>query len=445
MNRTKNSLCLLAAAFCVQGAYADESKTRYAWVDGLAQESFFKDSTLDFSTRNYWKYLKEDESLPKKVHNAWAQSLTLDYRSGYFADFIGFDLSYTGVIKLGASDYFSSRALLYNNGSGYKSSNADGFNRFGQRYVKFKLAGDDLTLNAKGGWQILKNYGVLSASSRSATNSYLGWSGTLGYGDLSLDMAYVTSSINRDSPDKVHFQTKDYRTIDYIYTGGLNYRTNDLKIAYFYGYAQDYVTRHGLETSYKVIDKLTLGSQIYATYGEDYYKDMAFSRREFDDKAWFYEVDAHWKEKAWSLKLGLAYTKAEKENGVGYYYRHMARDSRGRFNGMTVAGLDYMRDGEKALALMYDRKISDDFTTGVFLNYGQFNYKGVTFRNGEVNIFGRWTPMDARLKNLTVFAMVGPGWSYRHSNQTPVLVNGNRVRAHTLGAEIIVDYKFGIF
>ena len=46
--------------------------------------SFFKDSKFEFSTRNHWKYLKENASQPKEVHSAWGQALTLNYKSGYW-------------------------------------------------------------------------------------------------------------------------------------------------------------------------------------------------------------------------------------------------------------------------------------------------------------------------------------------------------------------------
>jgi hypothetical protein len=89
---------------------------------------------MTLSLKNYWKYLKEEETEPKKVHNAWGQGVAVDYQSGYFADIIGFDATYYGAIKLGASDYFNSRGVLYNNGTGNKKSNAEGFSKFGQQH-----------------------------------------------------------------------------------------------------------------------------------------------------------------------------------------------------------------------------------------------------------------------------------------------------------------------
>src|SRR5699024_3352466 len=94
------------------------------FIDAISPHPFIKDTSLDLTFRNYWKYLKENEAQPKEVHQAWGQAFTLDYQSGYLFDLIGVDATFTGVVKLAASDFFSTRALLYNDGSGFDKSNA---------------------------------------------------------------------------------------------------------------------------------------------------------------------------------------------------------------------------------------------------------------------------------------------------------------------------------
>ncbi|MGG8156109.1 OprD family outer membrane porin [Klebsiella aerogenes] len=134
----------------------------WAATDAIFDDPFFTDSQLTISAKNYWKYLKEENANPKHVHNAWGQGFSAEYQSGYFADIIGFDASYYSAIKLGASDYFNSRGVLYNNGTGNKKSNAEGYSKFGQRNVKLNYTLSGAQLNARWGWQILKNYGVIS-------------------------------------------------------------------------------------------------------------------------------------------------------------------------------------------------------------------------------------------------------------------------------------------
>lgn len=412
---------------------------------GWADAPLFSQSHLTLNARNYWKYLKEDESQPKEVHNAWGQAITLDYRSGYLFDTIGFDASYTGVIKLAASDYFSTRALLYNDGTGFEKGNAKGYNKMGQRYLKLKLGDESLGLNAKAGWQVLKNYGVLTASHRLTQNSYAGYSARLHADNLFVDAAWVTSGINRDSPNKTAFLTADKQRISSISTLGATWKDPTLLLSLNYGEAENYLARQVIEMAWRPEKKLTLGSQIYGTQALGKYDSMSASRKAFDDSAWHYAADVKWQEPDWSIKFGLGWTDAQKNSGLGYYDRHIAKNMRGRFNAMTSAGVDYMRDGELALTTLGEYQFVKGITTGLQLNYGQFNFSNNTIRTGEVSLINHWAPAEGKFKNLSVFSMFGYGWSYKQDNKTPRLNSeGHYQRSPNLSGEIIIDYKFNL-
>ncbi|OOL14601.1 porin, partial [Klebsiella aerogenes] len=87
--------------------------------------------------------------------------VTLDFRSGYIADIIGFDTSYYQVFKLAASDDFAGRSVLYND-----NGKAKGFHKFGQLYAKLKFDGEDSYFRLYSGWQIINKWGALTNSSR---------------------------------------------------------------------------------------------------------------------------------------------------------------------------------------------------------------------------------------------------------------------------------------
>ncbi|MCX2199737.1 OprD family porin [Pantoea agglomerans] len=117
-----------------------------AWADfsdalSFSDNAFLRDSQLDLRLRNHWKYLKENEAQPIAVHNAWGQAASLNFRSGYQWDWLGFDATYTRAIRLGASDYFATRGLLYDSGGHQQKADAHGFSKFGERYLKVKLGG----------------------------------------------------------------------------------------------------------------------------------------------------------------------------------------------------------------------------------------------------------------------------------------------------------------
>ncbi|WP_432700878.1 OprD family outer membrane porin [Kluyvera cryocrescens] len=413
--------------------------------NSLLTNPLFSDSTMTLSFKNYWKYLKEENANPKHVHNAWGQGVAVDYQSGYFADFIGFDAVYYGAVKLGASDYFNSRGVLYNNGDGNKKSNAEGFSKFGQRNIKLKYSLADAHFDARWGWQVLKNYGVISTSTRLSPTTYSGISGGVNYGGFTLRGAYVENSMDRNSPDKKQFQTNTGGKIDHLASGEVLWKSDLLDAQYGYGESANYLRRHLLFTKLRPVERLTIGTQTYATHALDEYLAMPASKRDFDNNAWHFAIDALWQADRWSSKFGVGYTSAKKENEIGFYPRHMSKNSRGTFISMAYAGDDYMRDGELVLANISEYKLTPDLAVGLAGNIAQFNYKDNHVRSGEINAFTRWTPSSAPMKNLTVWLMFGPGWSYKMSGKTPVLTDGHYTRTHTLSSEAIIEYRFKMF
>ncbi|MEI2265423.1 hypothetical protein [Erwinia sp. CGal63] len=413
--------------------------------EGADFQRFLSDTQLDLTLRSHWKYLKENEAQPKEVHNAWGAAAELDFRSGWLWDSLGFDASYTRAVKLAASDYFATRGILYNHGEGFHKSNAGGFGRFGQRYLKLKLGDDAFGLKAKGGWHQLHNVGVITDVYRLSRNSYLGYSGSLAWQDLQLDAAWVTRSIMYDAPDRVHFLTVDNKEIDSIFTAGFTYKADGAFLSYGWGESKDYLRRHVLEAVLPIAPQWALATQIYGSQALEKYKAMPQNKKQFDEHAWHYAGELRWQEGRWIQKFGVAYTRADKTNGVGYYDRFMGKNTRGRFSALTSAGKDYMRDGELALTTFTQYQFSPEFSSAIQLNYGQFDYKDNTVRTGEITWLNRWNPSDNSLKDLAVTSQFGYGWSYKNNNATPILNNeGRYMRSPSLSGEVGITWKFGL-
>lgn len=411
-------------------------------TDNIAAIPLISDSSLDVSLRNYWKYLKEDAANPKTVHAAWGQGVALDYTSGYFADLIGFNLSYYGAIKLGASDRFDSRGILYNAGHGNTKGDAQGFSKLGQRYVKLKLGNETLKGELHGGWEMLPNFGIIGTSWRLSPITYLGWNGVAAFNDTQLRIAWISRSLDRSSPEQTHFKTNDNRNIDHIVTGDITYQHDSLKLQYGAGESDGYLRRQHLFFSDAATPRLSIGSQIYLTQALDAYRAMPAQRRDFDRYARHYALEMTWQENGFRSRWGLGYTRAAKENSVGFYPRHMSRLSFGNFISLASAGDDYLRDKELMLATMTDYQFTPELLAGVAANAGTFRYRGLNVKTGEVNLYGRWTPSSPDLKNLSVWVMFGPGWSYKNVKRTPILHRGDYNHSHFLAGEIIIDYRF---
>lgn len=437
----------LISTLPIISTYANENQQN-SFLKTFSDNAFFKDSKIDFTTRNHWKYLKENAAQSKIVHSAWGQAFGLEYKSGYLYDIIGFDVTYNYVVKLGASDYFATRNLLYNDGKGFNKHNAKGFKKFTQRYAKIKLGDEHLNFHGKVGWHSLKDFGVISSSQHLTRYSYLGYSGALTYDKFSFVLGQINSTLPRESSKKVHILSKDgKKKVDNITTAGIAYKDKSIKLDYSYGIAKDYLRRHVIETTYKPIPKLTLNGFFYGSYALDNYDTMRKDKKEFENHAWHSYADIEWKESDWSLRFGVAYTDANKHNAIGYYGRHLGKNTRGRFNAFTAVGSDYTRDGELALVGVATYDFVQGSTSGVFLNYGQFNYKDNTLKNGEITLFNIWKPTDSALKNLSVLAKFGYGWSYKTvstSDITPKLRHGRYQRSPNLTAETVIDYRFNL-
>lgn len=423
------------------------------WEKTLIDDPFFADSSFELSARNMWKYLKTENRYDNEqgryatsVQQAWAQGLTVDYTSGYFADFIGFDASYYSGAKLGASDNFASRAILYND-----DGEAKGYTKIGQRYAKLKMDILRAKVNVKGGWFTIKNTGIFSNSQRMSLNTHSGWFANTAIDNVSVDTLFLDGKVmRRDSPNIDRMYIRDgngeSRDVDHVITGGINYKTKPLKAYYFYGVADDLLFKQGFEGWWDAFPDITLGTQIYEQeYGSDAKRttsSTARGKQDFDKRAWHYSATIEWRipQTPWKILGGLTYSEAKKTNGVGQFTRNIIGNARGRFNSPAYADIDYVRDGETMLALATEYKFTPDLSIGVRTNYSQFDYEGETLRQGQLGLYSNWNPA----KNWSVYLSGGYGWHHEQESDytTPKLYNGHSQRANSLSGEMTATYRF---
>ncbi|GAA0502688.1 OprD family outer membrane porin [Tatumella terrea] len=405
--------------------------------------SFFKQSEIDISLKNYWKALNEEESGEKRIHNAWGQGATVAFHSGDIAGIFGVDATWNYVIKLGATDYFNSRGVLYSSGPESKKSNAAGFNKFGQRNLRMQYIEGDSSAKVRWGWLPLKDIGVISDSSRLSVTTYFGWYSRLAFGKFSLQGARVTKSMSRSSPDSEHFLTNDKKTIRALSSLDLRWNGAAGEIRYALGESSDYLSRHIFQASIKPTPMLTLKSQVYLTRALSHYREMPETRKDFDRRAQHFTIEARSTSPLWQTRWAASYTRAAKKSGVGTYPFHMSKNSRGTFNGMAKAGNDYNRDREAVLSGLVGYQLTPALTAGITGSIGRFSYQSVPVVTGEINAFTRWVMHQPSSKVLSLLAMVGPGWSYQALNgKTPKLVAGHPIRAKSFASEVILEYKF---
>lgn len=415
----------------------------------ISTNPLFADGKVNVTLRNMWKYLKTADLYNTKTHQdqakevaqAWGQGIEVAYNSGYFADFIGFDVTYYGAIKLAASDKFSSRAILYKDENG----DAKGYNKIGQRYVKIKLGKDGNRFDGKAGWIVMRNVGILTTSTRLSNNSYNGYYGKYTFQNYYAELAYVTSTSRRDSPHKVQFKTFNKQVINHITMGDLGYKDKTTNVLGFYGEAESYIRQFGIEASQRVFQHLTLGTQIYAQYAVDKNDKMwQKSSRPFDSKAWHYALVGSWWQPKWEFKLGVGYTHAPKTGAMGVYQRNIVSNTRGRFNSMAYADIDYMRDSERYIGMNFEYKLVPGYSVGIRNMNSHNKYHGNKMHEHNLTLFNYWNP--TWMKNFSVYADVGYGWHYKNASSdwnTPVTDrHGNLMRSQSLAGSMTATYRF---
>lgn len=408
---------------------------------------FITDSHMDISLRNQFKNLNTSDYAERSVQTAWGQGIMLDLRSGYLADIIDVDASYYQVVKLAASDEFSGRSILYN-----AHGKAKGFHKFGQLYSRVKFEDEDSYFRLYTGWQIINKWGALTNSSRAIPSTYQGWRLDSGFGDIALRGAWVDRYSDRDSPERIHFQTADRKkNISHLATGELCYKQKDYSALYFFGESHHYMQRHGIELGWQpqsLADNQgkALG-MLYMNHGLKDFTGMSPDYRPFNHDAWHSAFYIEWKQNKWKNKVGASWTKASlSDQHLGYFERHMAKNSRGRFNSMADAwGNDYVGDNEKMIAWTTEYQVTPEVHLGLQSATGWgMKYQERSIERGEAIFFSRLKPSWD--KNLRFQLSGGPSWNYQSKKNRPVLTDdGKPKRAVNHSIEFQIDYAFNLF
>ncbi|WP_435947649.1 OprD family outer membrane porin [Dryocola sp. BD586] len=407
-----------------------------------------ENSRMDLTLKNVWMLMTSDQLADQGVgdQNAWAQSMHLDWQSGWAWDRVGLDASWYGVAKLYANEAFYGRDLLRDN-----RGRAEGFNKVGQLYGKARWGDEKRYLYLWAGWKQLYKFGALNVTrSRAAPSSWEGISSELAWDSFRARAAIVNRFSERDEPEKRRFMTlKSNKKIDYITTGELSWTpAKGSKITWFAGESKDYILRHGLEAAaaWPLTEEFNL-----LTRGA-YYYNKGLSEwegaRGYSDHAQHIYALVGYQYGAAESGLGWSKTKAHLNNGLGHFYWHLGKNTRGAFNSPADGeGNDYINDGEQMLYLYSQYRVSPDLALGVYGNYGfGMEFEKVPLTEWEYGGYFSWDP--AQIKGLNIFAGFGPSYGWKLTSQkTPSLTDDKRTfhRAKGIGAAVRVEYKFNLF
>ncbi|WP_330926778.1 OprD family outer membrane porin [Candidatus Sororendozoicomonas aggregata] len=200
-----------------------------AAASSVTHADFIDDSTFDIQLRTA-HFNSNDGS------DSWSQTsegIQLNYKSGYFADIIGFDASYYGAVGLdhsGVDPYSTS----YDRGQ-LLTKDHSGYHKLGQAFVKVKAGDQSRGVYSQIGYMRGKNGGIGGSSSRSTPSSYRGalvegylMDGWMVHGGYYDGIGQRTEA----SWDDLYTQSKE--KIDYVWQVGSVYDVNNWRAEGFY-------------------------------------------------------------------------------------------------------------------------------------------------------------------------------------------------------------------
>lgn len=263
----------------------------------------------------YWndQSVANQRSTVTNSYEQAAQGLQLNYKSPYFADWIGFDASLFGVLKLSDSGIPTTSMLEV----GANGKLADSNLALAQAAVKMKF-GDAAQVNV--GRQLQNNLLLKSSTSRAVPDTYSGISGTLKLAqDLKIYGAVLDQWRARSSDNFEKFRTESTvgpNAIDYISIAGVSYAAGPITVTAEYLNAKDYLAKYGVVGSYTIpLDKnsLKLSGGVFNSRdagslfvcGAEKELDCTGTARSSNNATGVY-MDIDWKVRNWTLGAAVS-------------------------------------------------------------------------------------------------------------------------------------------
>lgn len=446
------TFALIGSPVLAQDSSADSASAgatasaKTAWHTGYA---LIDDSHLSLHLRNIYKAgtSTPDASLPPNYHT-WVQASSLDFSSGYWADTVGFDLSYDTALNISTGTDASGFT------DGTLPRNPASFSRIGEHALKLKWQGGETRFKSRLGVQKVSNMGMLHArDSRALEKLYSGARLDAEQGAWSGLVAVVDASIDRNETFKRRFTTAKGTAIDYLATAQIKWEPQkNRSLLYFAGAAPHYVAREGLEGVWQTdpTEKGSLKAEGFLYHNRAlsvWQQENANARRGFDRDAYHAAVRLSGQADKTLLQGGATYTHAPNSNpnGMGFFEYNIARNAVGRFVSPAYNGMiDYMYHRELMVFGTAVQPLNRELSVGAGAYYGSgMKYKGVDLAHGDVMVFVEYKP--SFLKGL--HTVVAYDWSrnWREVQGAPDVSQGRQLNASKTGPMIRLDYRHEFF
>lgn len=390
--------------------------------------SFFSDSQLNFELQN--KYAEILSSRYNKTGQDsllnWAQTASMDFKSGYINDTFGFDLGLYAIDPIETGNMFQHVKVLDYTTDSNGDSQPKGFAKVQTAALKQKFKVSNFDVNLYEGQRVLHDFGGLGRTDEFTESAYYGLTGEAKSKKWDVKSGYVTQYSEASSPHKVDLKTKDNQKIDYIYTVDTTYSRDNKSLRYYIGEGKDYMRSQMLSFKYEFENK-AITAKIVSSTALDKYKGMSSYSRLFEDNAYLGEIKFESFSKSSYLAVGINHVQANRSYSLGKFENDLSGNSVGN-NTYMAHGFtkDFTNDGETSIAAMYFHDVTDELIMGFRTQYGfDFNYKGADISEYEFIAVGIYSPQA--VKGLSITIAGGPNQSFRRSyDNTPYLnANGN--------------------
>ena len=411
----------IAAAVAASSAQANFSN----FIDDASVGGKLRAVYMDVDSRDSF-----DSRGRSKDAGAATESLTVDFRSGYVFDTIGFDASYYGVVALDEGKTRNAKNLL-------PYSSKQNFAKLGQAYIKGKFGSKDAGFSFKAGRTRIYTGLISGSGSRSIPSAWQGIDTDFNYNGLNVGVAWVNAVLPRDTPDMKQMETKGGERIDNILGMEASYKFNNgLSLKYLNGFAKDYVKGHQITAKHKYGKTLAVEAsyRISQENGDLWNGTGGWGGNGFEDKAQTYDLNIKYNIGKGYVRAGFGYTEADNYgDNTGRHYYDFGKYSYGAWYTWTNSGLieEFYWNGEKVIAL----GAGYTFDNGVNLSYKFRHGFGIDVATGgDAKETEHGIDMKYKFKDIKGLSTRIRYAQYRQ-NDVPGENNENQVRAY-------LDYKF---
>ncbi|WP_211825739.1 hypothetical protein [Kistimonas asteriae] len=327
-------------------------------------EQLVDDSSLTLTYKMYkWdQENKNNQGKYKDAQDEFVHALIADYKSGYFADIIGFDFQVGMARDINSDDKFSGTNLP----GGGSNGHLDDIAGVQQAYLKAKFGGEDLNVYGTYGQKKRDLQSYSDSGSRILNASSFGADVVSNIHGLNLYATRIDAfSARNQSTFKDDLKNSNGQTIDDVMIYGAGYEWNGLGGVLEQAKSQDYLKKTIAKVYYTLPVSENVSVDFDARYGK-VEKDGKLYDTAFLDANGNYE--SSYNNLNATLNIGNAYV------GVGYnktkdgdYDNKLFSNDHGSFNSSLDLEMGYNYEDEKAYVVKAGYDFAD-YVPGLGVN-----------------------------------------------------------------------------